>query len=301
MKNLFSIQAFMLIIILFVSASCTKEDTDDPIIPSASVGDIVATVSLSGIYDVAVYSHYAYVGRNQSVMSIIDLSNITSPVVVDTIQPYGDLRKSFIHNGYLYIAAYDEGMYVYSLTNPANPQKIDHFYPGDECSNVFVTDSYLITAGGISADGLISIYDVSTRTLIGSYTNTATDETGRGYQSLDIEGNYIFAGTNGGYMHIIDISTPSSPTQVSRYYHPGTPGHSPWLLGLQVSNDVAYLANWGAGFISVDISDLNNPAFLQAYTGGTDGPQEYDVEISGTKAYVGNGWGGLLVIDISNP
>lgn len=302
MKKLIPFKAFLLLSVVILFASCTKEDVDDPIDnPTDQVGDIVSTVNLTGIYDVAVYSHYAYVGQNQSNLSVIDLSDINNPVVVSTIQPYGDMRKSFIHNKLLYIAGYTEGLYIYSISNPASPQYIDHIYPGDECSSVFLTDSFLITAGGISANGLLSIYDVNTRTLIGSYTNSATDETARGYQCLDIVGNYIYAGTNAGYMHIIDISDPSTPTLVSRYYHPGTPGHAPWLLGLQVSNNTAYLADWGAGFISVDVSDINNPTLLQAFTGGTDGTQEYDVIIDGNTAYVGNGWGGLLVMDITNP
>ncbi|PKP01465.1 MAG: hypothetical protein CVU11_15175 [Bacteroidetes bacterium HGW-Bacteroidetes-6] len=293
-----------LMISLMLFSGCKKDDDKiDPIdeTPTVSVGTIVSSVALGGTFDADAYSHYAYVCRNQEGLSVVDLSNPASPQLTTTLNPAGELRDGFVYADKLYIAAYGEGVYAYSLSNPAYPSQLLHFVPGDETSYVFVNDNYIFAAGGISSNGYLSIHDLSTGALVGAYNNTATDETDRGFQSLYVSGNYVYAGTAGGCLYILDITNPASPAFISRYYNPGTLGHSPWLQGIAVSNNVAYMADWGAGTISVDVSNPALPTELDVFTGGTDGPQAYDIKISGTTAYVANGWGGLLVLDITNP
>lgn len=304
MKSFVILNSVLWLSLTVLMTNCKKDEPEnniDPYPDVVSVGTIVASVPLTGTFDVDHYSHYAYVSQNQGGLSVVDINNPSSPVLITTLHPVGELREGFVYGSNLIEAAYYEGVYVYSLSNPASPTEILHFVPGDETSYVFANDQYIFAAGGISSDGYLSIHNASTGDLVGAYTNSATDETDRGFQSLYVSGNYVYAGTAGGCLYIIDISVPSNPTKVSRYYNPGTSGHSPWLQGIAVSGDVAFLADWGAGTIAVDVSDPANPAQLNVFTGGTDGPLAYDVKISGSTAYVANGWGGLLVLDISNP
>lgn len=300
MKKL-SFLALLLIAGIFTSCKDENDIIPDDNEPVVTIGTIVSTVPMTGMYDITASGQYAYAGLNQGGIGVINISNPSSAVLVNTLHPVGEIRKVMVQNNVLYAAAYDEGLYAYSLTDPANPTEILHFVPADEISNVYTNDQYIFAAGGISSNGYLGIHDKTTGNLIGSFSNSASDETDRGFQSICVSDNTLYAGTNGGYLYIIDISNPASPVQLSRYYHPGTAGHSPWLRGITVSGSTVFLSDWGAGFIAVDASIPTSPALLQAFTSGTDGPEAYDAEIVGNTAYVANGWGGMLVINISNP
>ena len=74
-----------------------------------------------------------------------------------------------------------------------------------------------------------------------------------------------------------------------------TPGTA---LGVAVSGDYAYVADYGAGFQVVDISEPESPAIV----GSVNTPgYARDVAVSGDYAYVTDFDYNLLVIDISVP
>ena len=107
----------------------------------------------------------------------------------------------------------------------------------------------------------------------------------------------------------VDISDPENPFLVGSY---NTPGRA---LGVVVSGNYAYVADGsspddvsnrysltGSGsngnFQVIDISDPTKPlAVGSCETPGT----AYDVDVSGTYAYVADSKGGLQVIDVSDP
>ena len=296
----------MMVILLFSEMSCKKDKDEDNNnngnnTPTVPVGTIVSSISLNYACAVAIYDHYAYVGQKTQGFSVVDISNPASPTVVKTVS-ISDVRKLFVHNGKLYVAAYVGGAAVYSLSNPANPTFERSIMQGDQVSNIFADDQYIYLAGGVnSTNGFISIHNQSDGSLVGQYINNNASESNRGYASLWVSGNYIYAGTNGGYFHVIDKTNPQSPTKIGSYFNTGTPGHEPWMLGMYVSGNKAYLADWGAGLIVLDISNPSSPAELGVFTGGSDGPNAYDVVVDGNTAYVANGWGCLTVVNVQNP
>ncbi len=302
MKN----KLFMVLTLMsFLGFESCKDEND--IIPDdqnnqPSVGTVVATTPQQGIYDITNSGDYAYTALNQNGIGIIDISDPIHPALVNTLHPTGEIRKVLVFDNILYAAAYNDGVYAYEIgSDPVHPSEILHTMPADEISNIFVNDQYLFAVGGIGSNGYFGILDKTTGLEAGNFTNVASDETGRGFQCLNINGNTAFAGTNGGYFYILDITNPASIATHARMYQSGTPGHSPWLRSISLKNNTAFLADWGAGFISVDVSVLSSPTVLQAFTNASDGPDAYDAEINGNLAYVANGWGGLLVLDVSNP
>lgn len=97
-------------------------------------------------------------------------------------------------------------------------------------------------------------------------------------------------------VHLVDLSTPSSPTLLGTWHTP-CPVSNAQLMG-----SMAYVASYETNFLStVEIIDFSNPAkpSIRGYY-DTAGYAE-DLAVVGTTIYVADGNAGLLVLDSSNP
>jgi len=270
-----------------------------------TVGQQMSYVSMDLTRHLAIYGNYAYVTRQERGFSVVDMTNIKSASLVKTIKDlsFGKAWRTFVHGDKLYVACKDDGVFIYSLSSPSNPTKLANYKHGNYVQNVFVDDQYMYLIGGSgTADGYVSVHNKTDGSLIGVYINgSSSGESERGFNSIWVSGNHIYAGTNKGYLHIIDKSNPSSLTLAAKYYNPGTAGHEPWLHGIYVTGNKAYLANWGAGTIALDVTNPASPVELGVFKDGTDGPNAYEVVVKDNIAYIANGWGGLTVADVTNP
>lgn len=69
-------------------------------------------------------------------------------------------------------------------------------------------------------------------------------------------------------------------------------------IGLQLVEDVVYLADGGEGLAIVDVSSTTDPTLI----GGVDTPgTAYGVTVHDVLAYVADGDSGLLSVDVGNP
>ncbi|MCH7759920.1 hypothetical protein IIA15_00740, partial [candidate division TA06 bacterium] len=162
--------------------------------------------------------------------------------------------------------------------------------------------------------------------LVGSY-----DTPSRAWD-VSVSGNYAYVADGDSGLRIIDISNPSSPSEVSAYREPGSwrvtvfgnyayvadlkilrivdisNPYSPFEVGsynspgiiheISISGSYAYLADELDGIRIVDISNPNSPFEVGFYdTSGV----VYGIAVSGNYAYVANFGQGLLILNITNP
>jgi len=106
-----------------------------------------------------------------------------------------------------------------------------------------------------------------------------------------VSGSYAYVADSDSGLRVIDISTPSSPTEVGFY-------DTPYLAkDVAVSGNYAYVADSESGLRVIDISTPSNPTEVGFY----DTPGQADgVAVSGDYAYIAD-FGGLRVINISSP
>ena len=106
-----------------------------------------------------------------------------------------------------------------------------------------------------------------------------------------VQGNYAYIG-EGRNLLVMNVSTPSSPSQVGRVLLPGV------VRGIALFGQYAYVADEDGGLQVVDISVPSAPVVrgFHPTTGSSDG-----VAIFGGRAYVADEGAGLKILDLGNP
>lgn len=109
---------------------------------------------------------------------------------------------------------------------------------------------------------------------------------------ISVEGDRAYAISQGGVLHIYDVSRPEAPQLLGSYK-----GASPYG-SLKIVGSTAYLASGEAGLEIVDVANPANPTRL----GGFDTPGlAQAVWVTGDRAVVADGAEGIQILDISNP
>ena len=162
--------------------------------------------------------------------------------------------------------------------------------------------------------------------LIGHWAYGTTD-------CVVVNGNIAFIGS-GSYISLIDISTPETPTEISKILMPSI------VKSILIDGDYAYVANSESGLQIVDIKnvtglsivgsldndesslklfkkgnlvylanerggvqivDVSQPSAPQALGSYSSGYETNDVFVEGDYAYLADSWNGLVIVDVTDP
>lgn len=111
-------------------------------------------------------------------------------------------------------------------------------------------------------------------------------------EGVAVSGSYAYVADGPAGVRIIDVSDPSTPTEVGSC---DTPGRARDVV---VAGSHAYVADYDGGLRVLDVSDPAAPGEIGFCA--TSG-KALDVAVSGGYAYVADWDGGLRVIDVSSP
>jgi hypothetical protein len=111
-------------------------------------------------------------------------------------------------------------------------------------------------------------------------------------RDLELVGDYAYVAVGSGGAHILDVSTPATPTQVGAFTTYGE------VVGIDVAGNYAYVASVFDYFRVFDVSDPAAPSEVGSYT-GLSVAEGLDVE--GNYAYIAAGGKGLQILDVSDP
>jgi len=306
-------------------------DISDPITP-VIVGslNLPSNTAARGVH---VLGKYAYIVTDETGddFHIIDISDPTAPIEVRSLNLPNSAFGVYVSGKYAYVVNND----VTGSTCPAQCE----FHIIDltgidaptanigalQSSNISVTenitignDAYIgnglvVGSGGILSQGGLSVSGGDIRHVGGSFLQTVGSgptivgslnlpTSGRG---VHISGKYAYVTTlsTGNDLHIIDISTPSTPIEVGSLNLP----HS--ANSVYVSSKYAYVVNNNVAgsncpseceFHIIDVSDPSSPTT----TGSLNLPDSgNDVYVSGKYAYVltASSSNDFHIIDISDP
>jgi hypothetical protein len=107
-----------------------------------------------------------------------------------------------------------------------------------------------------------------------------------------VAGGYAYVADAWEGLRVVDVSTPSNPTEVGFYDTPG------WgAAGVAVAGGYAYVADRNSGLRVVDVSNPSNPTEVGFYDTPGDA---WGVAVAGGYAYIADG-NSLRVVGVSNP
>lgn len=265
-----------------------------------SVGELIEYVDLGTAEDLLIQGSYAYVAAKDYGVYIIDISNPEIPVLLKTLNTSGTAWNLALSGDYLFVADKGNGITVIDINNPAQASIVKVIDPGIYVADLVVEGGWLYAGGGDGTDGYVKILDISdiqNPVVVGSYQVTGMYPA---CSSLGKNGDYLFYGAANGNLLALNITNPAGIILADTYYTPGTAGHEPWGLGITIdqTNSVLYYSDWGAGLAAVDITQPDNLTEMDIFYTGNG---VYDAWLHGSELSVANSWGGVIVLDVSNP
>ncbi len=263
--------------------------------PDFSCLETKATLSFgSDQRAIAISDNYAYVvDSDDDNLSVVDISNPTSPAVINSLAISSEPSRIAISGNYAYIISTgSDDLKVIDISNPNTLSVIGSLNIGTTPRDISISGNYAYIVDSGSDD--LKVIDISTPSTPTQITSLSIGNA----KAIKLQGNYAYFIT--GYkIEIIDISVPNAPS-ISGSLALGSGGE---LADLGISGNHAYVVDGnGYEFYAVDISDPTTPTLVDELDngGGTGG---IILAVSDNYAYVetdGNS-NDFRVIDISNP
>jgi hypothetical protein len=213
-----------------------------------------------------------------------------------------DARRLCIDQGRLFVAAYAGGLHIFDIRNPNHPMPLSKITSAaiPIVENVFAWGGYAFLAGGDGVNARFAVVDVRNLAqprIVGGYTHVTRDPTN--YVSIGFDGRLVFAGTDKGELHVMNLQNLAHVTRIGEYLTPRSEFRPPMLSGIVAFPGRLFCADWGSGMVVVDTTNPIAPRQIGILAGGTIVANTYRVAVEGTIAYVANGWGGLLAVDVA--
>ncbi|MCX7835962.1 MAG: T9SS type A sorting domain-containing protein [bacterium] len=210
------------------------------------------TLRSAASYGLALYQQYAFVTLNDSGMDVVNCSQPSQPMVVQSIPNVGIALDLAISAPYAYVAAWSS-LTVLSLANLDSITVVGMYPTTGDAVAVKVQGNRLYVADNLAG---FRIYDCSN-------PNALVELGGNNGQysalNLDVQGDrlYIVSGYNG--LNLYSVANPSVPQLLHNYTAVGS------LMNVAVSNSYAYVAGYSSGFHVLNVLLQPNPIHRVGY------------------------------------
>lgn len=287
---------------LYVGGGTTGDSLRIYDISNAASPSLVGSLKKSGVkgakITVTSTGSLAFLSGLCCSFSIIDVSNVSDPIHLKTIstgsQGVNNIAVS-PDNKYIYVAV-GVDLKVYDVSNTSLIGLIGTYDPNTYSTykDLAVSNdgNTLFVATNSTTYGL-TVLNVSTPSSPSQITTFPLSGLGKTIE-LSSDGNtaYIGAGTN---IDIVNVTTPSSPSLINSY----SITSSKWVSSIDVSSDgnTLYTTLWGDKFMILDITTPSSPSTISSYSSSNI----HSVDVSGTNAFLTNGYSDLISLDISTP
>ncbi|WP_457626683.1 LVIVD repeat-containing protein [Persephonella sp.] len=232
----------------------------------------------------------AYVADSSAGVQVIDISDISSPVIINSMDTDNAYDVFVVPDEHLLLVADGiSGLKIYDISSPKNPSLISNFETDDTAIDIEAAGSLIF----IVEPSNIQIVDISTPTdpvLKGSFT---TDDSYKIKISSDESKAFIADGISG--IKIVDISNPSNPQLISSL---DTDGKT-FSLALSPDETKVYIADGVAGFKIIDISNIDEPVEISRFDTAWSA-RDIALSLDGKNVYITDGYAGVYAIDVSD-
>lgn len=164
------------------------------------------------------YDNYIFAQNSYNTLEIIDISNISHPILKQTITIPADkiIDIVFFQSWAFFSTGYD-GIFIYNISIPESPQLWRNISTIGAIFDLEIEKNYLFAAAGDLGIKIFEIKSINNISQVAVYTDNNCK---KGVTNLLLVNNYIFAyGTFSGII-IIDVNHPINPVYLN-YYDPG--------------------------------------------------------------------------------
>lgn len=145
-------------------------------------------------------------------------------------------------------------VYVWNISVPSAPVLTDSVIVDASTTNdvkVRADGAIAVVTHEGSSDGLngitlLDLTDPASPTVITRFTTSLTG----GVHNVWIEGDYVYAATDGSGLQIIDVTTPATPAVVAAFFAGSSSVHD-----VYVRDGLAFVSYWNAGLIILDVGN----------------------------------------------
>lgn len=239
---------------------------------------------------------YVYAADGAGGFRIANFSNPTAPENVAVLTGIGEPWAVDVYENWAYVASRSGGVVVVNVAAPAAPAVVRTLSTPGIASDVFVNEGQtLLVADGLSG---VRFYDLTTPNNPTFLTELDTPGTAVGVWA---SGNQAYVADYDGGVFSLDITNPAHPTIQGFLTFPGN------VWDAKANGPYLYVAVEHSGLYVVDAS---NPAAMVTLGtcstldgSGSMSPYHapFALDVAGNYALVGDGDGGLEVVDASNP
>lgn len=215
--------------------------------------------------NVDVRGTFAYVAAATAGLHVVDVSDPAMPQIVGTLNTPGTAVGVQVVGTMAYLADGPAGLHIIDITTPTAPRMLATVDTPGHANAVAVQGNRALVADGFEGLQVIDISDPSTPILLGAWKDPITRRYANGVDVVDNRAVLIsgldcggfrgcgFGGDSIGFLEIIDISNPRTPTRLGAL---ATPGSGRDVL---VSGIFAVVADGLSGLQIVNISDPASP------------------------------------------
>ncbi|NIT73108.1 T9SS type A sorting domain-containing protein [candidate division KSB1 bacterium] len=242
---------------------------------------------------VAVEDSFAYVTNFPGLLFVVDLSDVTNPILRGAIPVGGKIPSALAaKDGYAYVG--NPEFPDLALIDATNPDSLKRSFIslGGWGTSAFVRDSLLFVGtrgySGIRELKIFSVSKPASPNLIGQV------EIGSEIRGITADGARAYVTTRSLRVYAVDISDPSQPQVVSMFKR--TLPLSIGASAIALSGD-QLLTAYFTGLLALNIS--NSDSLSEAWFFPTGGSAR-KVGLSHNLAYVASGYSGLWILDVSD-
>ena len=202
---------------------------------------------------------YAFVPTNNSSgeLVIIDVSNPSSPTIVNTLNAAGSSKGVAVDvvGNYAYLLQTNR-LTIINISNKTSPAIIGTIALQTNATQLAVigSNAYITSTNDTAELQIININNPASPSLVKNFDITGTADA----LSIKPLNNYLFIGQNDGSVKTLDITNPSNPTLAANY----STGVFSNLNSLFINNNYLFLATSSSAG-QFKILDISNPISLQ--------------------------------------
>jgi hypothetical protein len=305
-------------------------DVGDPAAP-APVGSL-GIPGLEFVFDIRVAGGRLYLAADQHGLRILDIGNPATPVELGAFTGSTDVTAVLVDDGLAYLAAGSEGVFVVDVGNPVAPTQAGQVAVTGYARRLHKTGGHLFVSTTGAGLAVVDVGNPAAPVQVAQVPAAAIDVAGTGSFVLTAEPGT--GGAQGGVVRVFDATLPTTPVAV------GAIATAHYSYEVALAGTLALVANAATGLVLLDLSGpgapverarLDTPGAAQnviardgyAYLGDASAvhvvalanPDQpvitatlpfpgflvYDLAFAGNRLLVANGFGGLLVYDLSDP